>query len=92
MNIEASGRHILSPTNKKEYPLVIELLINFLSEDIHCEIWNRLIEPGWSLSGGILLDHPFWHYNGLYRSRNILEIFFMKRYVRDYVGKRNLAQ
>ena len=56
MNIEASGRHILSPTNKKEYPLVID---NFFSEDIHYEIWNRLIEPGWSLSGGIP-DHPFY--------------------------------
>tara|TARA_B100002019_G_C21214408_1_gene571186 strand:+ start:110 stop:643 length:534 start_codon:yes stop_codon:yes gene_type:complete len=82
MNIEASGRHILSPTNKKEYPLVID---NFFPEGIHYEIWNRLIEPGWSLNGGIP-DNPFWHYDRLQEQEYFRDFLYEK--ICERLGKK----
>ena len=43
---------------------MIEVYDNFFPKEIHEEVFEKLLEPGWRFRGGSLRN-TFWHYDGL---------------------------
>ena len=43
---------------------MIKVFDNFLSEEIHKEVYELLLRPKWHLKGGTS-DNPFWHMDNL---------------------------
>ena len=81
---------------------MIEVYDDFFDEDIHKEIFDRLIEPHWGISGGDS-NKPeiFWHYDGLEEEEYFNTFLFEKickklgrsfKYLRIYANGQTAGQ
>ena len=56
---------------------MVEVYDNFFSKEIHLEIFNRLKQPRWGISGGTKRKPEiFWHFDGLEKENYFSEFIF----------------
>ena len=71
----------------------VEVYDNFFTEELHMEIFNKLMEPKWELTGGSL-NNKFWHIEDLhdeeYFNTYIFDII-KKKIGKDYTYERIYA-